>query len=129
MERLDRDLRSEHQLSLTEYEILVRLSESPDQSVRMAILAQEVSHSRSRITHTIVRLERTGLVTRDRYASDGRGVSATLTRHGYETLKQASHTHVRGVRAYLVDRAGDAEFAALGAIMERVRTELNGAEF
>ena len=64
MERLDRDLRENHDLSLPEYEILVRLSEAPDRMLRMAELADSVKNSRSRITHTIARMEKTGLVVR-----------------------------------------------------------------
>jgi DNA-binding MarR family transcriptional regulator len=64
MDRLDRDLRENHDLSMPEYEILVRLSEAPDRRMRMAELAGSVSHSRSRITHTVARLEKAGLVTR-----------------------------------------------------------------
>ena len=71
-DRLDRDLREQHALSLPEYEILVRLSEAPDQCLRMAELASSVSHSRSRVTHTVSRLEAAGLVVprrlRDRRA-------------------------------------------------------------
>jgi hypothetical protein len=36
MDRLDRDLRENHDLSLPEYEILVRLSESADRALRMS---------------------------------------------------------------------------------------------
>ena len=64
MDRLDRDLRASHDISLPEYEVLVRLSESPDHRVRMATLADSLSHSRSRVTHTVTRLERAGLVER-----------------------------------------------------------------
>ena len=53
MDRLDRDLRTAHGLSMPEYEILVRLSEAPGRAIRMAELADAVSHSRSRVTHTI----------------------------------------------------------------------------
>lgn len=129
LDKLDRDLRSAHDVSMGEYEILVRLSEAPEQSVRMAELATQVSHSRSRITHTITRLERAGLVTRGHCSEDGRGVCAVLTAHGYDTLRAAAHTHVRGVRDYLVDIAGDEEFDVLGRVMERVRSNLGGAEF
>lgn len=129
MEKLDRDLRSAHDVSMGEYEILVRLSEAPDHSVRMAELATQVAHSRSRITHTIARLERAGLVTRGQCSEDGRGVCAVLTAHGYDTLRAAAHTHVRGVRDYLVDIAGDEEFGVIGRVMERVRSHLGGAEF
>ena len=56
MDRLDRDLRDQHRISLPEYEILVRLSEAEGNRMRMAMLADSVSHSRSRVTHTITRM-------------------------------------------------------------------------
>ena len=49
-------------LSLTEYEILVRLSERPERQMRMAQLADALAHSRSRVTHTVARMEKAGLV-------------------------------------------------------------------
>ena len=39
MDRLDRDLREHHNLSMPEYEILVRLSEAEERRLRMAVLA------------------------------------------------------------------------------------------
>lgn len=129
MDQLDRDLRTQHDLSMGEYEILVRLSEAPNRSIRMAELAAAVSHSRSRVTHTISRLERDGIVRRDTCADDGRGVSAVLTDHGFSVLEQAAHTHVRGVNDYLIENATPEEFSALGHIMERVITTLHGQRF
>ncbi len=125
-ERLDRDLRTAHGLSMPEYEILVRLSEAPTRSIRMAELAAAISHSRSRVTHTIARLEREGLVSRGHCSEDGRGVSAVLTDAGFARLEEAAHTHVRGVHSYLVDNASPEEFEILGAIMTRVMTQLGG---
>lgn len=128
-DRLDRDLRSTHGLSMPEYEILVRLSEAPSRSIRMAELAAAVSHSRSRVTHTIARLEREGIVARGQCSEDGRGVSAVLTDHGFGVLEAAAHTHVRGVHEYLVENANDEEFEVLGKIMQRVVEHLNGKRF
>lgn len=125
MDRLDRDLRTTHDLSMPEYEILVRLSESPDRSIRMATLAAQVSHSRSRVTHTISRLERKGIVRRTQAVGDGRGVSAVLTDHGFSVLEQAAHTHVRGVHAHLVELASAEELAVLGRVMQRVVDQLD----
>ncbi|TXJ04609.1 MAG: MarR family transcriptional regulator [Aeromicrobium sp.] len=129
MDHLDRDLRSAHGLSLPEYEILVRLSEAPDRAIRMADLAEAIAHSRSRTTHTIRRLEKEGIVTRFQCDSDGRGVTAMLTDAGYALLEQAAHTHVAGVHDYLVASASAEEFKALGAIMSRVREQLDGKSF
>ena len=129
MDHLDRDLRTQHDLSLGEYEILVRLSEAPNRSIRMAELAAAVAHSRSRVTHTISRLERDGIVRRDTCSDDGRGVSAVLTDHGFSVLKKAAHTHVRGVHDYLIVNAPDEEFEVVGRVMERVLETLHGKRF
>ena len=125
MDRLDRDLRAAHDLSMPEYEVLVRLSEAPDRSIRMAELAAALAHSRSRITHTIARLEKDGLVRRGQCSTDGRGVSAILTDEGFATLEKAAHTHVRGVHAYLVENASAEEFTVLGNVMQRVVDQLD----
>jgi DNA-binding MarR family transcriptional regulator len=129
MDHLDRDLRTQHDLSLGEYEILVRLSEAPNRSIRMAELAAAVAHSRSRVTHTISRLERDGIVRRDTCSDDGRGVSAVLTDHGFSVLEKAAHTHVRGVHDYLIVNAPDEEFEVVGRVMQRVLETLHGKSF
>jgi DNA-binding MarR family transcriptional regulator len=129
MDSLDRDLRSRHGLSLSEYEILVRLSEAPDRTMRMAELADRVALSRSRLTHTVTRLESAGVLRRERCEDDGRGVQAVLTDHGTKLLDQAADTHVRGVQAHLIAHASTEELGAIGAVMERVLTDLHGKPF
>ena len=126
MDRLDRDLREHHNLSMPEYEILVRLSEANESRLRMAVLADSVSHSRSRVTHTIARLEKAGLVQRSACVSDGRGVEAVLTYQGLAALEEAAPTHVAGVRQFMVDLADDDDFAALGRVFNVVTDKLIG---
>ena len=125
MERLDRDLREQFGLSMPEYEILVRLSESPDHRMRMAELAGSVSHSRSRVTHTVARLEKEGLVERSACLTDGRGVEAVLTGDGFARLKAAAPVHVEGVRRFLVDLADEEDFAAVGRVFRAVADTLH----
>lgn len=120
MERLDRELRDQHRLSLPEYEILVRLSEAESNRLRMAMLADSVSHSRSRVTHTVTRMEAAGLVARDTCVSDGRGVEAILTDEGRRALESAAPTHVAGVRRLLVDLADDDDLDAVGRVFDAV---------
>jgi DNA-binding MarR family transcriptional regulator len=124
MDRLDDELRAAHGLSLGEYEILVRLSEVDDRRMRMSHLADAVAHSRSRLTHTISRMEDAGLVKRLHSPEDRRGVFANLTTHGFSVLEEAAHTHVTGVRRYLVDLVAAQEFAALGRVMNTVTDQL-----
>jgi DNA-binding MarR family transcriptional regulator len=120
MDRLDRELREQHSLSLPEYEILVRLSESADGRLRMAMLADSVSHSRSRVTHTVSRMEKAGLVARDACLSDGRGVEAVLTEVGRRTLEEAAPTHVAAVRRLMVDLVDDEDFRTVGRVFDAI---------
>jgi DNA-binding MarR family transcriptional regulator len=124
MDRLDRDLREHHDMSLPEYEILVRLSEAPEHRMRMAVLADSLSHSRSRVTHTVTRMEQDGLVLRDACVSDGRGVEAVLTDKGRQALEDAAPAHVEAVRRYLVDLVDDADFEAVGRVFDAVTDRL-----
>jgi len=122
-DRLDRDLR-EYDISLPEYEILVRLSEARDRSLRMAELASSVAHSRSRVTHTIGRMQDKGLVERRACPTDRRGVIASLTDQGWNALVEAAPTHVRGVREHLVDNADADDLAAVGRVFGQVGARL-----
>lgn len=122
--QLDRELREEHDISFSEYEILVRLSEAEDGRMRMALLADAMSHSRSRVTHTITRMQDAGFVVRHAAESDRRGVEAVMTDEGRRKLIEAAPTHVRGVRAHLVDVASCEDFAALGKIFNEVSDRL-----
>ena len=80
LDRLDDDLHRACDLSLVEYEILVRLSERESRQMRMAQLADALAHSRSRVTHTIARMERAGYVVRgsspEDFAALGRVMNA-----------------------------------------------------
>jgi DNA-binding MarR family transcriptional regulator len=122
-DRLDDDLRRHHNISLAEYEILVRLSER-DGQMRMAQLADAMAHSRSRITHTVKRMERSDLVERIDSPDDGRGVVARLTERGSMLLSNVAPTHVEGVRDHLVDLATDEDFQAMGRVMDAVADHL-----
>jgi DNA-binding MarR family transcriptional regulator len=121
---LDRELRQAHGLSLGEYEILVRLSESADRTLRMAQIADSMQHSRSRVTHTVTRMEKAGLLERCASAADRRGVEARMTEKGWQLLVAAAPTHVRGVREHFVDLGTDAEFATMGRLMNAVADHL-----
>lgn len=105
------------ELTLGEYEILVRLSEAQDRFLRMSELADRVVHSRSRLTHTVSRMEKRGLVERVRCSDDGRGRQAQLTEAGMTLLEKAAPTHVRSVRELLLDVVGHDDFLELGRIL------------
>ncbi len=124
LDRLDDDLRRRCDLSLVEYEILVRLSEAEDRRMRMAHLADALAHSRSRVTHTVARMEHAGLVLRQSSPDDGRGVVATMTDKGFDLLERMAPVHVEGVRAHLVDLVAREDFLAVGRVMNAVSDHL-----
>src|SRR3954447_1289931 len=127
IDRLDADLRRNYDVSLPEYEILVRLSERPGRQLRMAQLADALAHSRSRVTHTIQRMERAGLVERISSPDDGRGILASMTDKGLDLLQRTAPLHVGGVRDHLVDLVSDADLAALGRVMDAICNDLIAA--
>jgi len=86
----------------------------------MSQLAAEVVNSRSRLTHTVRRMEARGLVERQSCLDDGRGVNCVLTREGFDRLEEAAPGHVEAVRAHLVDRLDDEQFRALGDLMAKI---------
>ncbi|MGY4719992.1 MarR family winged helix-turn-helix transcriptional regulator [Naumannella cuiyingiana] len=112
-EYLDADLRR-HGLDLGEYEILVCLEEAPHRRLRMSELADRVHQSRSRLTHTVARMEKSNLVERDTCPDDRRGVWAHLTPKGFELLAGAAPGHVEAVRKIFVEAVDPADFEALG---------------
>ncbi|WP_299052027.1 MarR family transcriptional regulator [uncultured Nocardioides sp.] len=122
--RLDDELRRGFGLSLTEYEILVRLAESTEREMRMAALADSLCLSRSRITHTVARMEAAGLVERRASQQDGRGVVAVMTDGGEQRLQEASPSHVAAVREHLVDLVDPSDFRSLGRVMDAVSDAL-----
>ena len=118
--QLHRELVDAHDITLADYEVLVRLAECPDQRMRMSVLAGEVASSKSRVSHQIARMERAGLVERDNCTDDGRGVYAVLTDTGMAKLREAAPTHVDGVRRHMIDLTTDAQQATIAKVFERV---------
>ncbi|MEQ3551537.1 MarR family transcriptional regulator [Pseudonocardia nematodicida] len=117
---LETELELEQQLSLAAYDVLVQLSEAPGHLLRMTELADAVLLSRSGVTRLVDRLERAGLVVRAKVVGDGRGVTAQLTEAGYERLRIAATTHLRGVRRHFADRLDDDDLTDLERICRKL---------
>lgn len=120
LDALDRELQCDSGIPHTYYEILVRLSEAPDRTLRMSQLAERSMSSRSRISHAVDRLEQDGWVRRETCATDRRGALAVLTNTGMEALRAAAPGHVGGVREHLFDQLTPKQVAQLRAICEAV---------
>ncbi|MDG4766808.1 MarR family transcriptional regulator [Solwaraspora sp. WMMD406] len=126
MTTLDRELHSQAGLSHAYYEILVRLSEAPERTLRMSELAEATDSSRSRLSHAVARLEATGWVQREDCATDRRGQFAVLTEAGFTALADAAPGHVEGVRRHLFDQLTPDQIEQLRRISEVVIAHLDG---
>jgi DNA-binding MarR family transcriptional regulator len=120
-DQMNRQLSDDSGMSLPEYEILVALSEAPDRRLRMSELADRVLSSRSRITHTVGRMEERGHVHREACADDGRGVLCVLADAGFAVLEAAAPSHVESVRSAMFDPLTAKEVDALGVALRKVR--------
>ena len=82
---LDRQLQRDADMPHAYFEMLVRLSEAPDRSLRMSELADLTLSSRSRLSHAVARLEERGWVVRTRSETDRRGQIAHADRRRAST--------------------------------------------
>jgi DNA-binding MarR family transcriptional regulator len=117
---LDAQLQADAGMPHGYYEILVRLSESPDRRMRMSALADAASSSRSRLSHAVAQLETRGWVRREACPEDRRGQVAVLTDEGFAALAAAAPGHVEEVRRLLVDKLSPAQVRQLREICEAV---------
>jgi len=103
LDRLDSEMAAGFGISLADYEILVQLSEAPEQRLRMAELADGALVSRSRLTHRVDALVAAGMVKRQPCPTDRRGTYAVLTGEGQALLDRAAPVHVESVRRFVID--------------------------
>jgi DNA-binding MarR family transcriptional regulator len=121
--RLEADLIAEHSLPLASYDVLLTLVEAPSRRLRMTELADRVVLSRSGMTRLVDRLEREGLVVREACANDARGMFTVLTDAGYQRLRKASRTHLRGIDEYAVSKLTSDELQAFGKTLAKLLDE------
>jgi DNA-binding MarR family transcriptional regulator len=118
---IDRQLQKDSGMPTTYYEIMVSLSEAPDQTLRMSELADRSRFSRSRLSHAVARMEQEGWVERRDCPSDKRGAFAVLTEKGFATLADAAPGHVEQVRSLLFDVLSEEQIEQLGEICAAMR--------
>jgi len=116
---LDAQMRAEHGLSISAYEVLMFLADAPDHRLRMSDIAERVLLSRSGCTRLVDRLVKQGYVTRSAADSDGRGLYARLTEAGVAKVSAARVTHHAGIRAFFLDHLTVTDEIALGDIWTR----------
>src|SRR3984957_11156886 len=90
---IDQQLRRDSNLGMVEYQVMARLSQSPERTLRMSLLADLANASLSRLSHLVKRLEERGLVRREPDPVDGRFTNAILTDQGFRPPAEAAPGH------------------------------------
>jgi len=116
---LEAELQAAHGVTMTEYFVLVNLSEAPDRQLRMSELAARGALSLSAISRVVDGLERRGLVERVRCPSDRRGLLAVLSDRGMACLEEVYPTHLRGVREHVMCHLGGLDLEAVADAVGR----------
>ena len=127
LQALDRELVEHSALSLTDYELLVRLSEAPARRLRMRELANTALATRSGVTRAVTRLEEAGWVRRSVCEDDRRGMNAELTDAGQAKLADAAPGHVAAVRTNMIDLLSARDLENVRSVGARMRTHLQAA--
>jgi DNA-binding MarR family transcriptional regulator len=118
--KLSSQLTVDHGLTISDYEVLLRLARAPDSRLRRVDLAEQVLLTASGITRLLDGLERSGLVERGSCATDRRVVYAVLTDSGLAKVREASKSHVAQVEELFTEYFGEEELEAIGDLLSRI---------
>ena len=123
-EFIDRQLRTKCGLSHADYQVLAHLTEAPEGRLRSFELGGLLHWEKSRLSQHLGRMQKRGLVTRERCLIDQRGAVIAITAEGCDSIKAAAPQHVADVREVLIDQLSATELKTLGAIGDKVRKRL-----
>lgn len=118
---LDDELRASDGITLQTYEVLLRVSRSPEGRVAMSELAQVLALTNGGVTRLVDRLEGEGLVERRACPTDRRVVHLVLTRRGRSVLRRATGHHVESLERHLFGRLDPVDRDALDRSLDRLR--------
>jgi DNA-binding MarR family transcriptional regulator len=119
-EELDEELRQRHGVVLGDFDVLAQLADAPHGRLRMCDLAAAVVLSPSGLSRRVDRLQRAGLVERERGEADARNIEARLTPRGKRLLRRLRSTHRAGVKDRFADRFSEAELKTLSELLGRL---------
>ena len=119
---MHRQLQQDCELSLSDYDVLVALSERGP--LRIKDLGDLIGWEQSRLSHQLRRMRGRGLLQREGDDDDRRGATVELTDAGMTAVQTAAPGHVELVRSMVFDGLSGEEQqafgAAIAAILERL---------
>lgn len=117
---LDIQMQKDSGLSMLDYMVMAKLSEAPERTLRMSVLAERTNSSLSRLSHLVKRLESRGYARREPDPVDGRFTNAILLDAGMAELVSAAPGHVALVRRLIIDNLSPERLRRLGQDAERI---------
>ena len=117
-------LLSDTGLSTGDYTVLLALSEAEGNRMRSSEMAAHIGWERSRLSHHLGRMERRGLIRREKTAADSRGAEIVLEPAGMAAFRAATVPHLQAVRELFVDALSPEQLAAAGDIAAALRAHL-----
>lgn len=127
-EFIERQLRNRSELSTADYQVLAHLSDAPEGRLRPFELGGLLRWEKSRLSQHLGRMEKRGLVSRERCLTDQRGAVVAITPQGSDLIKAAAPQHVADVRDVLIDHLTAPELQMLVTIGDKVRKRLAALE-
>lgn len=124
-ERIEAALKCQAGLSMPEYSVLLMTDRAGETGVRPSLLAHQVVFSRSRLTHTMKRLESRGLIERRPCQGDGRGGLVFLTLDGKTLFDKAALIQRAVIRRLFLDDITPEEVSVLTSLFSRVSARLD----
>ncbi len=122
---LDRQLLRDSGLSAADYALLAPLSESDGGVLRARDLGRRVGWERSRLSHQVTRMERRGLVCRERCGDDQRGYMVQLTEAGRTAIEAAWPQHLETVRRYFFEPLSRDDQQTLRRLLDMMNSRLD----
>ena len=101
--KLNRDLQQTSGLTLSDYDVLVHLTDVPDGRLRAFELGEGLQWDKSRVSKQVARLAARGLVAKEDCEADRRGSYVVLTQAGRQAIEAAAPAHVELVHQLVFD--------------------------
>jgi DNA-binding MarR family transcriptional regulator len=115
-------------ISLSQYDVLLRLSEAPGRRMRMTDLADAILYTTGGLTRLFERMVSAGIVRRVPSDEDRRVVYAEMTDEGSAVLRAASKAHVDGVRRHFGAHLSDEDVVRVGSFLARLEHAAQSCE-
>ena len=117
---LDVRMRENSGLTLAWYDVLLELHAATGHRLRMSMLAENVTLSRTRVSRIVDELAAADLVCRENNPEDGRSSFAVLTPAGKSALKRAAPAYLAAIESTFARNLDTDELRQLRLLLQKI---------